>query len=104
LQLVIAGGDFANDQDTTGNAYLSNDGGKSWQRPAVPPSGYRSCVAYLDEKRLITCGTSGVDISDDGGRVWQSLSKESFHVCQKAKKGDAVFLAGKNGRIARLIY
>lgn len=104
MHLIITGGDFANDQDTTGNAYLSSDGGKTWQRPAVPPFGYRSGVTYIDANRLIACGTSGIDLSIDGGREWKSISKESFHVCQKAKEGNAVFLAGKNGRIARLIY
>lgn len=100
--LVVVGGDFMNDKDTTGNACLSNDGGQTWQIPLRPPHGYRSCVAFLSEKELIACGTSGVDLSADGGMNWTLLSKESFHVCQKAKTGTAVFLAGNNGRIARL--
>jgi hypothetical protein len=52
---------------------------------------------------LVTCGTSGVDVSGDGGLNWKLISNESFHVCAKAKKGNAVFLAGKDGRIAKLV-
>ncbi len=69
----------------------------------TPPHGYRSCVTFLTPNVLITCGTSGVDISMDGGLNWKLISTESFHVCAKAKKGSAVFLAGKDGRIAKVV-
>ena len=103
-RFVIVGGDFGNNKDTTQNCILTHDGGETWIKPATPPHGYRSCVDYISRKMLIACGTSGVDISTDKGMNWKLLSEESFHVCQKAKKGKAVFLAGGNGRIARLIY
>jgi hypothetical protein len=32
---------------------------------------------------------------------WKHISDQSFHVVQKAKKGNSIFLAGKNGVIAR---
>lgn len=102
-EMTIVGGDFANDKDTTGNCVLSNDFGKTFIKPQTVPHGYRSCVIYINEKQLISCGTSGIDISDDGGMNWKLISAESFHVLQKAKKGNAVFLAGSNGRIAKLI-
>lgn len=103
-QMVIVGGDFANDKDTTGNCALSNDLGRTFTQPQTPPHGYRSCVIYINEKQLVTCGTSGIDISNDGGNNWQLISTESFHVVQKAKTGTPVFLAGSKGRIARLAY
>jgi photosystem II stability/assembly factor-like uncharacterized protein len=101
-RLAVVGGDFTNDRDTTGNAAFSRDGGNSWQQPSAAPRGYRSCVIFLDMRTLLSCGTSGVDISPDGGRHWQALSAESFHVCQAARNGKTVYLAGANGRIARL--
>ncbi len=101
-RIVVVGGDFANDTDTAGNCLFSADFGDSWQRPQTPPSGYRSCVAFIDANKLIACGTSGVDMSGDGGNNWRSLSGESFHVCGKAKAGTAVFLAGKDGKIGKL--
>ena len=102
--MVVVGGDFKNDKDTTGNCVLSNDYGTTWHQPQTPPHGYRSCVCYVNEKQLVTCGTSGIDISNDGGANWQLISTESFHVVQKAKSGNAIFLAGSEGRIARLIF
>lgn len=101
---AIVGGDFANDKDTTGNCVITANGMDTWVRPATPPHGYRSCIEYITEKRMITCGTSGVDISEDGGNNWKLITTEGFHVVQKAKKGNAVFLAGGGGRIARLIW
>lgn len=98
--IFVVGGDFASDKDTTGNSAYSTDFGKTWRQPVTPPHGYRSCVEYIDSKKLITCGTSGVDISDDGGKNWHLISTQSFHVCQLAKSGSKVFLAGSNGKIA----
>jgi photosystem II stability/assembly factor-like uncharacterized protein len=100
---ITVGGDFANPKDTVKNCFISRDGGASWVRPATPPPGYRSCVIYLDRKKLLTCGITGVDISVDKGNNWKNISTEGFHVCRKAKKGKTVFLAGGNGKIARLI-
>jgi photosystem II stability/assembly factor-like uncharacterized protein len=99
---VVTGGDFSSDQDTTGNCAISFDAGINWRKPIVPPHGYRSCVTYLSQTDLICCGTSGVDLSKDGGLHWSLLSTEGFHVCRKAKTGNGVFLAGSKGRIARL--
>ncbi|MBS1946195.1 MAG: oxidoreductase [Bacteroidetes bacterium] len=101
--LVVVGGDFSNDTSSEKNCAISNDGGKTWAGPLHAPQGYKSCVEFITKNNLIACGTSGVDISRDGGTAWQHISAESFHVCRKAKKGNAVFLAGANGQIARLI-
>ncbi len=99
--MVIVGGDFANDTSTTKNAVITQNAGRTWFQPATPPHGYRSCVEYITKNKLIACGTSGVDISKDGGMNWTLISNESFYVCQKSKQGKVVFLAGKDGRIAR---
>ncbi len=99
---VIVGGDFANDKDTTANCVLVNLKKGSFTHPQTPPHGYRSCVIYVNKKTLVTCGTSGVDVSYDGGINWQLISPLSFHVVQKAKDGKAIFLAGGRGKIAKL--
>lgn len=99
----IVGGDFARDTVRDGNA-VRVDFGKNihFTQPITPPHGYRSSVVYINENTLISCGTSGVDISRDGGLHWENISKLGFHVVQKAKKGNAIFLAGGGGRIAKL--
>ena len=101
---VIVGGDFTNDRDTTNNCVLVDlkTNPPTFLHPQTPPHGYRSCVVYVNEKTLVTCGTNGVDISYDCGNNWQLISTESFHVVQKAKKGSAIFFAGSGGKIAKL--
>lgn len=99
---IIAGGDFSHDKDTTQNCVLTHDGGHTWIRPTTPPHGYRSCIIYITNKKLLCCGTSGVDLSTDSGLTWRLISENGFHVCRKAKNGKAVYLAGSNGRIAKL--
>lgn len=102
---VIVGGDFTADNIPTGNCVLFEieNNNLKLSNPIINPHGYRSCVIYINDSTLITCGTSGIDISKDGGKNWELISKESFHVVQKSKNGYAVYLAGGNGRIAKLI-
>jgi photosystem II stability/assembly factor-like uncharacterized protein len=102
-QLIVVGGDFARDTAEEMNCFLSSDGGATWIRPATPPHGYRSCVEFIGDKKVIACGTSGVDLSFDDGLNWRLISQTGFHVCRLAKKGRSVFLAGGGGRIARLV-
>lgn len=103
-QIAVVGGDFAREFSSTENAAISKDGGETWIRPSNPPRGYRSCVEYFARGKLIACGLTGVDISLDEGINWNAVSSTSFHVCRKAKKGKAVFLAGANGSIGKLTW
>lgn len=100
---IVVGGDFTKDTLRTGNCAITKDGGNTWILPKTLPFGYRSCVEYFSKKKLICCGTSGVDISTDGGMNWRNISDKSFHVVRKAKEGKSVFLAGSNGSIAKLV-
>jgi len=107
-KIIIVGGDFANDTSSNDNCVLIKLNFQTEKAeftvPQAPPHGYRSCVEYITKDKLVTCGTSGVDISNDGGMNWELISTKSFHVCQKAKKGSKVFLAGGNGKIGQLLY
>jgi hypothetical protein len=102
--IVIVGGDFTKDTSRVQNCIVTKDKGKTFIAPATPPFGYRSCVSYISKNKLITCGNSGIDVSEDGGMNWRNISGESFHVLQKAKQGKAIFLAGRNGRVAKLVW
>jgi photosystem II stability/assembly factor-like uncharacterized protein len=102
--MIVVGGDFGADSLTEGNCYYSQNGGKTWQRPETPPNGYRSGVEYLSKKDILATGINGVDYSSDGGRNWQWISKEGFHVCKIARMGTAVFMAGANGKIGKLVW
>lgn len=101
---VVVGGDFAADSSKEKNCFITKDGGKTWIAPKTPPNGYRSSVEFITEKKMITCGTKGVDVSSDAGMNWKLVSTTGFHVCRKAKEGKAVFLAGGGGRVAKLVW
>jgi len=99
---IAVGGNYQHDTLRTGNCALTRDGGVSWMVPAVSPLGYRSCVAYISNQLLVATGPSGTDISADGGEHWYNISKEGFHVVQTKEKS-YVYLAGADGRIAKLV-
>lgn len=103
-RMTIVGGDFEADSIIKNNCFYTSNGGKTWRAPKTPPHGYRSCVEYLSKKDLLTCGLNGVDYSSDGGRTWKLISREGFHVCRIARIGTAIYLAGNNGKIGRVIW
>jgi len=101
---VIVGGDYANDKRKDSTCALVSF--KNNQIKITVPDkqllGYKSSVIYTNDSTLIACGTTGIDISINGGIDWRQVSKQSFHVVQRAKHGNTIYLAGSNGRIARL--
>jgi hypothetical protein len=103
-QMIVVGGDFNDNSSETKNCVWSSDHGRSWHAPKIPPHGYRSCVEYLSKKNVVSCGLNGVDYSSDGGKTFSWISKEGFHTCRIAKYGPAVFLAGGNGKVGRLVW
>jgi len=100
---MVVGGDFNTKDSSSKNCIITTDAGKTWTTPVVPPHGYRSCVEYLGKKNWISCGLNGVDYSTDEGQHFSWISKDSYHVCRKAKKGKTVYFAG-GGKVGRLIY
>jgi len=103
-KIVIVGGDFSADSSIVNNCFVSNNGGKSWDRPKTPPHGYRSSVEFLNRETIVTCGLNGVDYSFNGGKDFYSVTNESFNVCRYARIGNTVYLAGNNGKIGKLIW
>ncbi|MBB6269887.1 photosystem II stability/assembly factor-like uncharacterized protein [Pedobacter cryoconitis] len=101
-QGIVVGGDYEKDKENTNNILLTSDGGKSWTKPSRPVFGYRSGVIWYDDKTCFATGTSGTDVSRDGGMNWYHISEESFNVIQKAKNGKLVLLAGAKGLIYTL--
>jgi hypothetical protein len=101
-KMIVVGGDFNADSSTYNNCMFTKNRGKTWQSPTVAPHGYRSCVEYLSADDLLACGLNGIDYSSNGGKTWEWISKEGFHVCRIAKTGTSVFLAGGNGKIGKL--
>lgn len=92
---IAVGGDYKIDTARKGNCMLTSNGGRNWYAPVTPPGGYKSGVAYISPKILITTGTSGTDISEDGGKNWKRVG-DGFNVVARARKGTKVYLARKD--------
>ena len=101
---VVVGGNYLKDKDNFNNVLLTTDGGKIWKKPTAPVNGYRSGVTYINAKVLIATGSSGTDVSQDGGMTWQNISDKNLNVVQKAKKGKLVLLAGNKGELYKLAF
>ena len=99
---VIFGGDFGTPQERDSSMLLFNykQGKILVKSPDQLPFGYKSHVVYLDVQHLLACGTSGVDLSSDGGDSWKQLSDKPFHVAGYAPGSDRAVLAGPGGTIA----
>ena len=97
---IAAGGDFQLDTSRTNNLLLTQNGGKTWNKPIISTFGYRSAVEYISKKLVLATGPTGTDCSKDGGKTWEKLSEQGFHAVRKAKSGKLVLLSGNKGRIA----
>ena len=101
--IMVVGGNFNTKDSTTKNCFITKDGGKEWDSPLTPPTGYRSCIEYVGNNKWITCGLNGVDISTNNGQVFKRIDDQSFNVCKKAKTGKSIYMAGANGKIGKII-
>ena len=100
---IVVGGDFSRDKISDSTAVLFSLKKRiNFSIPKIPLHGYRSSVAYISNKKIIACGTSGVDLSTNGGKTWKLINEGSFHVVKKSRAGTAVFFAGAKGRIGKL--
>ncbi|HEX6941296.1 MAG TPA: hypothetical protein VF128_00135 [Gemmatimonadaceae bacterium] len=102
---VVVGGDYERADSAAGTAAFTSDGGATWSPATRFPRGYRSGVALrrLNPVDLIAIavGTTGSDLSRDGGRTWSPLDGTAFNAVQFAPSGVA-FAVGARGRVAKL--
>lgn len=99
---VVVGGNYLKDNENTNNILLTSNGGKSWQKPLKPVTGYRSGVVYVTSKTMLATGSSGTDLSTDRGISWYNISKLNLNVIQKSKTGKLILAAGNKGQIYKL--
>jgi photosystem II stability/assembly factor-like uncharacterized protein len=99
---VAAGGDYTKPAENTANVAVTEDGGKTWIAPSQNrPGGYRSAVTWLADRKIwIATGTSGSDVSLDGGRSWMPFDTSPYNAIGGA--GGVVWAVGPNGAIAKL--
>lgn len=99
---IVVGGDYLSDKDNSNNILLTNDAGKNWFRPKNPVLGFRSDVMYINEELVLSTGTSGTDISYDGGMSWKNISQDSFNTIGKSSDSKTIYLTGSNGNVFKL--
>lgn len=99
---IATGGDYSKDKEDRQNLALTADGGRTWTAPSgAGPKGFRSAVAWLPARNLwIVTGTSGSDVSSDGGATWKLFDSGSFNAMSFAPSGEG-WAVGAQGRIAR---
>jgi photosystem II stability/assembly factor-like uncharacterized protein len=98
---IAVGGDYNKPAETTGVVALSSDGGKTWTAPNGAPSGFRSDVEYLLERKMwIATGTSGSDYSLDNGNSWKPFDSGNYNAIGLAP-GGAAWAVGPKGAIAK---
>lgn len=106
LIIWVVGGDYAKPQKGMSAFYDPDE--DEFIVPQSQVSGYRSCVEifeYKDKKMVIACGPTGADISPSDVKAvnWVNVSQLPFNTVKKARKGNAVFLCGKQGTIYKLV-
>jgi photosystem II stability/assembly factor-like uncharacterized protein len=113
LRGVIVGGDYRKEKEAVDNVAVTDDGGRTWI--LVKDSGltgFRSGVGLTfinaqfvvkDAVSVLTLavGPSGSEYSRDGGRSWSRFDDKGYDTVSFARRGNAGWASGANGRIAR---
>lgn len=97
---IIVGGNYEKPEENDRSLAHTLDGGRTWVAGSGL-SGFRSGVAYIDGQTVVAVGSSGSDISNDGGKSWRNIDKLSYNAVQ-AKGSDAVWAVGEKGMVARM--
>lgn len=99
---VIVGGDYVKNKktDSVACSLSGKQGASGFQLAKQMPGGFQSGVAYLGKATFLATGTSGTNMSKDGGQTWTLIDPTSFNACQQARHGNLVILAGDKGKIA----
>lgn len=103
--IAVSGGDYTDDSGEQPALFVFNYKKPAWlkSKQIEPLTGYKSCIATIGSNKLLTCGTAGVDliVQEKGYFKNHQITDNGYHTIGVAKKGNAVFLAGSNGKIAR---
>ncbi|KAJ4986514.1 oxidoreductase [Stagonosporopsis vannaccii] len=100
---IAVGGDYEKPSGNINNAAWSKDRGETWHTAESFPGGYRSGVAWVprQDRIAVAVGTSGSDITYDGGRNWQAIGNGTFDTVECISKSTC-WASGSGGRVARL--
>ena len=99
---IAVGGDYSKDKEDRQNFALTSDGGSTWTTTrGAGPKGFRSAVGWLPGRKLwIVTGTSGSDVSSDGGKTWKLFDSGAYNAMSFVPGGEG-WAVGPQGRVAR---
>ena len=98
---VVVGGDYLRPKLDQNNVARSLDGGKTWITLPAAGMPHKACVQSLGGNKFVTCGRTGVAVSNDNGKTWTSLTTDSYYTLAVDRRTGTGFLAGAGGHIAR---
>jgi photosystem II stability/assembly factor-like uncharacterized protein len=100
---IAVGGDYEKPSGNVNISSWSQDGGATWHASESFPAGYRSGVSWVPGrgKTAVAVGTSGSDVTLDGGRTWQRIDNGTFDAVECVGK-HVCWASGSGGRVARL--
>jgi photosystem II stability/assembly factor-like uncharacterized protein len=100
---IAVGGDYENPTRNVNTSSWSEDGGATWHASDGFPAGYRSGVSWVPYRKAtaVAVGTSGSDITLDGGRTWRNFDNGTFDAVECIRK-HVCWASGSRGRVARL--
>jgi len=100
---LAVGGDFNDPKREGCRAIFTEDGGDSWHMAETMPAAYRSCVVSLNKKLHFAIGKTGCDYSVDQGKNWTFIDSTGYYAASAVKGKNILYLAGSDGRVARVI-
>ncbi|KAF1934779.1 Oligoxyloglucan reducing end-specific cellobiohydrolase [Clathrospora elynae] len=100
---IATGGNFSEPTANLNTASWSKDGGVSWHKADAFPGGYRSGASWVPGRRemAVAVGTSGSDVTVDGGKKWVGIGNGTFDAVECVEK-DVCWASGSGGRVGWL--
>jgi photosystem II stability/assembly factor-like uncharacterized protein len=102
---LIVGGNYLRENDKDSTSAFSVDGGETWKLNSSGHLPYQSSVKSIkinNRTYFISTGPAGTFYANNL-KNWQLAEKAGFHCISISSKDRAIWLAGSNGRVARLI-
>ncbi|HEY3885079.1 MAG TPA: YCF48-related protein [Vicinamibacterales bacterium] len=102
---LAVGGDYTREQDSSGVAAATNDGGVTWHA-LTGLGGFRSVITHAPRSKAgwIAAGPSGADASTDDGRTWTPIPGPGYHAFAFSPHANIGWGVGERGRIGKLVW
>ncbi len=102
---VIVGGNYLGENEKDSTSAYSIDGGETWELNSSGTLPYQSSVKSVKFHNLtyfISTGPAGTFYTNDL-KSWRFAEEAGFHCISVSKIDKSIWLAGSNGRVAKLI-